>query len=663
MSSRMRPQAKLSPRRAFCALWLLGVCFACYGNTLGHGYAYDDAVVITENKFTSRGIAGIPDLFGHNTFAGSYEDVPLLERYRPLSLATFAVERDLFGPNPHVGHFGNVLLFALTTWLLWAFLRRLTAKREDAESLQHLPFIAALLFAVHPVHTEIVANIKGRDEILVLAGALSALIFVLKSLDGQRPRNLVFAFACFAVALFSKENAITFVALVPLTLFMCRRGTAKEHLVSLLPFVLASAIFLVVRGLVLSGSAGPVSDDILTDPFVLASRSQRFATIFAGLGAYLRLLLFPHPLTIDYHPFHVQLVGWGSVAVWLSILAYVILAVVALWGLRRRSLPAYGVLFYLATLSIVSNLPFSTGTFMSERFVFIPSVGFVMVLAWLLTHPRVLGVFPSSRLAQAALAALVLVAAVKTVSRNAVWKDDFTLLTTDARTSKESVKANMAAAVAYLMEASRPERASLSADYRARALEHAKLAASAYEHHVEPARRQGSSYGNVMMLLGNAYGESGLLSEALRCYQTALGTPARREALEEMIQTAINKSDDVDFRLNNTLEFANLAPDSFTFNYHLGLLYGKDKHDIPLSIVYFKKAADIAPDDANALRGLGHAYTLANDFDRAAACFQKLADRTPGDPSLLRTLIDLYGRAGNTARQEETLTRLRALRE
>jgi tetratricopeptide (TPR) repeat protein len=645
------------------AILLFVACFACYGNTLANGYAYDDAVVITENKFTLAGIAGIPGIFGQNTFAGSYEDVPLLERYRPLSLATFAVERDLFGPNPHVAHAFNVLLFAFSTCLLWAFLRRLLALRGEAQDLEHLPFIAALLFAVHPVHTEIVANIKGRDELLVLVGALSGLLFVFKYLDGHRRAPLGWAFLCFSLALFSKENAITFLAIVPLTVFTCRKGTAKDTVVSLLPIILASALFLVVRGMVLAGAPEVASDDILTNPFALASPAQRFATVVATLGAYLRLLVFPHPLTIDYQPFHISLRGWGHLSVWLSLAAYGTLAGLAVVMVRKRSLVAYGILFYLATLSIVSNLPFSTGTFMSERFIFVPSVGFVIVLGWLLANPRFRRALPSPRVASALVAALVLAGSIKTFARNGVWKDDFTLLTTDARTSENSVKANMAAAVTYLLEANRPERASQASEYRTHALEHAKKAVFVYEQNVEPGRRKGGSTIHALTLLANAYSENGLLSEAIGCYRTVIGAGGQPESLEEMIQTAINQSSDVEFRLNSTLEFAALVPGSFTFNYHLGLLYGKDKNDIPMAIAYFRKAADIAPDDVNALRGLGHAYTLANDFEAAARCFQRLSDRAPGDASLLRSLYDLYGRAGNTAKQEDVARRLQALAE
>jgi tetratricopeptide (TPR) repeat protein len=640
---------------------LFVVCFVAYGNTIGNDYAYDDAVVITENAFTKQGIAGIPDIFKRNTFAGSYEGVPLLERYRPLSLATFAVERTLLGANPHVGHFINVVLFATAVCLLLAFLRRLLAHREDTETPGRVAFVAALLFAVHPVHTEIVANIKGRDEILVLAGALSSMLFILKYLDQRRRRHLVLAFLCFAIAMFAKENALTFLAVVPLTVFTYRKGKAKDHLAALAPIVLASVVYLVVRGMVLKGAGGATTGDVLTDPFALASTGQRFATIVYSLGAYLRLLVFPHPLTTDYQPFHIALMNWGNLTVWLSLVAHLALLAYALVGLTKRSLYSYGILFYLVTLSMVSNLPFSTGTFMSERFIFVPSVGFALVLSCLLTSPWLARVLSAPRYANALVGMLVLAFTVKTIGRNAEWKDDLTLLTADAKTSSNSVKANMAAAVECLAAASRPGREAMAAELRTRALEYAKKAVLAHDQNVDPVRRKGSAYQSAMALLGNAYSENGLLPDALRFYRTLMGDTAQPEALQEMIQTAINKSDDVDFRLKSTLEFAALAPNSFTFNYHLGLLYGKDKGDIPTSITYFKKAVDIAPDDANALRGLGHAHYLAGEFPEAVRCFQKLSDRAPSNLSLLRTLFELYRRMGNAEKQGKIMERMQAV--
>jgi protein O-mannosyl-transferase len=649
----------LSRSRAFKCMLITAACFVCYGNTILNDYAYDDSVVITENKFTQKGIDGIPDIFTNNTFVGSYENVPVLDRYRPLSLATFAVERAIFGQNPHVSHFNNVLLFVLTALVLYLLLLKLFGGRHDADGFLGLPFVAAMVFAVHPVHTEIVANIKGRDEILVLAGSLSATLLVLKYLDARRFLHLAVSFCLFLMALFSKENAMTFLAVVPLTIFYYKRTRWTEYFRSLLPLILASVIFLGVRAAVLGG-AGPLPPaDILTEPFAFASASTRFATIVYTLGMYLKLLFFPHPLTIDYYPYHIQLMNWGNAAVWLSLLVYVALLAFALWNLRKRDVVSYGILFYLSTLSVVSNVPFSMGTFMSERFIFVPSLGFAIILAWLVSSR----LFPSIGYRRAVVLVISLACVLKTYSRNAVWKDDFTLFTTDVKISENSIKANMAASVTFLLESYKTRDGALSAEYRANALKHSKKAVAIYQENVDPARLKGTSYSSAVMLLGNCYNENGMLEEALLSYRSVVQTAPDRTALCEMIQTTINKSSDVDFKIKGYTEFANLVPDSFSFNYHLGLLYGKDKNDLPMSVSYFKKAVEIDPKDVNALRGLSHAYTLSSDYELAAFYFKGIVDKEPDNLSLLGSLRGLYRQAGNRAGEEEVAKRMMELEQ
>ncbi|MDD4150951.1 MAG: hypothetical protein PHE33_13085, partial [Bacteroidales bacterium] len=191
---------------AFCVF-----AFILYGNTIGNDYALDDAIVITGNQFTQKGIKGIPDIFKYDTFTGfwlsSYpgqtasqiqEEKKLVAggRYRPLSLSTFALEVEIFGKkikdangqivyrgNPTISHFINILLYFLTTCLLYIILLRLIPPKNDGKWYFSFAFIASILFLAHPIHTEAVANIKGRDEIMTLLGSLAALWFTIKYLD------------------------------------------------------------------------------------------------------------------------------------------------------------------------------------------------------------------------------------------------------------------------------------------------------------------------------------------------------------------------------------------------------------------------------------------------------------------------------------------------
>jgi pentatricopeptide repeat protein len=184
---------------------------------------------------------------------------------------------------------------------------------------------------------------------------------------------------------------------------------------------------------------------------------------------------------------------------------------------------------------------------------------------------------------------------------------------------------------------------------------------SIYRENVDLAHVKGTSYTNALMLLGNAYSDNGRLDEALRCYREIMASVSNRDALCDMIQTTINKSDDVDFKLKSYLEFRNLAPDNFGFNYHLGLLYGKEKGELTKAIVYFGKAVEIRPNDVNALRGLSRAYRLSKDYERAAFYFEKVVEQNPGNLPFLDALRDLYRLTGNHAKEQEVLKRMEGL--
>lgn len=630
------------------------VCFIFYGNTVGNDYAYDDSVVITENRFTREGLAGLPEIFGSNTFRGSYGDNPTVLRYRPLSVATFAIENQFFGLNPHVSHFNNVLLLVLASLVLYEFLSRLFPSREAAADFLDLPLVAVLLFIAHPIHTEVVANIKGRDELMVLTGSMAATLSVLKYLDSREPRHSVWAFVFFLAALFSKENAITFLAIAPLTIYYYKRANWRGYLRALLPLLAASVVYLGVMRLAL-GATGPLPpQDIITEPFAYATFAERIATAFWTFGVYLRLLVFPHPLTIDYYPYHIQVVNWRNPGVWISVLLCAALTCYALWNLRRKSIVAYGILFFLISFSVVSNLPFSVGTFMSERFVFVPSVGFAIVVAWFLTKTA----FAATKHRRLLLAAIALPCLIKTFSRNRQWENDFVLFTSDVKTSSDSIKSNLAASVSYLAESQALADFDLARTYRARALEHSKRAVSLYEHHIDSSRLKETSYIHAITLLGDCYGSNGELDLALQCYKRVISLVPNQEQLCDMIEKTIGKSTDVDFKIARYLDFVELVPDNFLFNYRLGYLYGKEKNELEKSVKYLKRAVDARPDDTHALQALSHAYKLHKDYVRAAFYLERAAAVDPNDPSHLERLLAIYRLAGDREKEGELMNRL-----
>lgn len=179
------PEIEMLERRPFLSLENYGIqcllilvlTIVFYGNTLINGFALDDGLVWTDNKFVKNGFNGILDILFHDSFYGTIGNNYNLAggRWRPLSLITFAIENQLWGQTAWISHFINLVLYAITGFVLLQLLRKYFLIDRPLISLA-----VVLLFIMHPVHTEAVTNIKSRDELLSL---LFLLITVLISLD------------------------------------------------------------------------------------------------------------------------------------------------------------------------------------------------------------------------------------------------------------------------------------------------------------------------------------------------------------------------------------------------------------------------------------------------------------------------------------------------
>ncbi len=161
-------------------LILFGLCFLIYGNTIFNEYAIDDPIV-TNNPIIAKGIRAIPEIFTTRyRIQGQYN-----YGYRPIVKSSFALQYQLFGENPHVGHFFNVLFYSLTIIFLYLLLRKLLREYDKI-----LPLIITLLFAFHPIHTEVVASLKNREEIFSFLGSLVALYFFIRFSESKPPNTL-----------------------------------------------------------------------------------------------------------------------------------------------------------------------------------------------------------------------------------------------------------------------------------------------------------------------------------------------------------------------------------------------------------------------------------------------------------------------------------------
>ena len=354
------------------------------------------SLIFFENIYTQKGIAGWWDHLTSDSFQGFFkgEQKNLLTggRYRPLSLLVFSALYELFGEWTLPYHVVNVFLYGLTAGLLFFLLQILAGKKTVQKNRPlwlSLPFLAALLYLFHPIHIEAVANIKGLDEILTFLFAIFSWWMALKVYN--RPNilsSLILALLFFA-GMLAKENAITFLAVIPLSLFIFGKPGRKQLAYIFTPLLVSTLTYLIIRYQVLGFFLDPGVEitDILNNPFQGLNTEERLGTVLFTWLKYLGLLIFPHPLVHDYYPYAIPISTFSDAAVWLSLVLHVALLAWGLWaGLVKKRWDGFAILFYFITFSIVSNLLFTVGTFMNERFIYISSFGFAILLAYGLTQ-------------------------------------------------------------------------------------------------------------------------------------------------------------------------------------------------------------------------------------------------------------------------------------
>jgi len=634
---------RIPKKIAYLVIFIL--TFVYYGNTILNEYALDDAIVITQNDFTQKGIAGIPEIFSNELFTGFFKvkkDLVAGGRYRPLSMVTFAIEVELFGLNPHISHFINVLLFAFLCIILYTVLSKLLLNIFPANSWKnHIPFLATLLYLAHPIHTEVVANIKGRDEIMSLLGSLMAFYYILKLLETKHIKFYIFTFLSYILAMFSKEIAATFILTIPLALWFFTNKKFKEIILAIIPLIFAAFIYFIVRQQVISAEGIKTVPELMNDSFLEMNASQKYATITYTMFLYIKLLFFPHPLTYDYYPYHIPIIEWKQIEAWGSLLFIIFLALITIKYLPRKHILSFSILFYAISLTPVSNILFPVGVFMNERFVFVASIGFSLISAyffkeylykWLKSEKVVISIF----------ILIMILYAVKTISRNTAWKNDFTLFTTDVKVSVNGAKSNCSAGGKLIEEATKKGNEHLRNDYL-------KLAIKYLNHSLKIH----PTYGDALLLLGNAYYEYNKnYDSTIWAYRTLLLLNPEHNLVYSNTSLIFSNLDSVDFKIKVWEEYYKINPNRFETNYELGHLYGRYKNDLIRSKYFLLKAYKIKPDDTSLNKDLGVVYGMLSQFDSSLIFLKKAVGLDPKDA---QTLVNIGITYLNLKQENEAL--------
>jgi tetratricopeptide (TPR) repeat protein len=400
---------------------------AVFANSLTNDFAYDDLHIIAENPGI-HSLRTLPDALTESYWPGPYGKQ--LGLWRPATTGFLGLQYAVAGENPVLYHVTNVVAHAAVSALVVVLLAQLMTTTAA--------FVAGLVFAVHPVHVEAVANVIGIAEILPALFFLLACIVHLRGPATTSWRRALGIGVLYALAFGGKESAVTLPGVIFL-LDSARRDLGFRELPAYLRdrwrlyLVLAALAGLLIAGrfAVLGSIAnplGPLGADLLRE-------IPRIWTLAEVWSHYVRLLVFPLDLSADYSPNVIGIhLGWNAANLTGLILALALLAT-ALAAWRRptmaagRSTPravAFGVMWFMVTISPVSNVLFLSGVLLAERTLYLPSVGFAAGVGWLVLH------LSRERPVRAWVGTALVVGLMgwRSWDRNPTWRDNITVFGT-----------------------------------------------------------------------------------------------------------------------------------------------------------------------------------------------------------------------------------------
>jgi Flp pilus assembly protein TadD len=550
---------------------------AAYLNALPNGFVWDDENLIVGNPLI-KSWSFLPRLLASPL-------QPDTAYYRPVQALTFLIEYRSFGLWPAGFHLTSMVLHGLVGLLLYRFASRLLADPGAG-------FCAALLFVVHPLHTEAVTYLSGRSDPLAAMFLLAALLWSLP------PRRSLSSLLAFLLAVLSRESVM---ALVPLIVLVdvswavlhgeaLRGGWGRRVTTRYLPYVGVVVLCLIGRHAALGRQTVPYE----TAAFPLGTRLLTMSTVVVD---YLALVVFPAALHMERSvpprssPFDPAVLGA------IALLGLVTVVVVRL---RHRAWPlAFGWAWFILALLPVANLvPLST--FMAEHWLYVPSMGLFMPAGWGIAR---LGARRGRRVAGALLAVLVVGYGVRTVRRNVDWRDGRAIYEATLRFAPGSARVHTNLGRVYWMAG---DPAAAMREFT-RAIE------------LRPDDRQtADAYNHRGIIYTQANRPEEAIAEFRRAIELAPRNPVLYVNLSLALQSA-GRTDDGRRALEDALA---LDPRNAIAHSNLGNI-SFNRGDLADARRHYLQALALDPELADAHNNLGSVYLRQGRPDLAEPCFRR----------------------------------------
>ena len=561
-------------------LILLFVSFVVYWNALSGAFVYDDkSMMLTGN---------ITPIFPKSSY------------FRPLMYIVYKFIYHVFGLNPWGFHLVNILFHCGTSVIVFLTIRRLLNEGSVTMSLAYLspPFIAALLFASHPIHTEAVTWCAGlMDVAFTFFYLLSFYLYV--GSDDKKMCSYSFSVISFALAVFLKEPALTLPAILLAYDFVFARRQASPLVYAkrYAPFLMIGTIYLALRTHAL-GRFAPQQRHVELNAYQCA------INIFPLFIQYLQKLLFPVNLSVFYK-FHPILTVFGLKGL-LSLVGTTVFVVFMCISVKKNRVVFLGLVFITVPLLPVLYIRALGESTFAERYLYLPSVGYVLLIAVLVSWLR-------DRLPRAVKSIPIVVIiilglyTIGTITRNNIWKDDFTLWADTVKKSPDSAEARndlgLACASQGLLDRA-------IAEY-------------------QTALRLKPDYAMAHYNLGLAYASQGQFDRAIAEYQTTLRLTQDFAEVHNNLGFAYVSQGQFDRAIAEYQTALRLKPDYAMAHYNLGLAYAS-QGQFDRAIAEYQATLRLRQDFAEVHNDLGAAYVSQGQFDRAIAEYQTALRLNPG---------------------------------
>ena len=383
--------------------------FLIFGNGIRGEFVFDDTVVV-EKRADLKDMGNFFDLF----VSPYHRNTPRSGLYRPLTMASYALNYKILGQSPAGFHVINIIIHALNSFLIFWLVNFLFGRRK-------LAYFSFFLFLTHPLHTEAVTSIVGRAELLAFFWSFAAVYFFSK-------KQRVLSAAAFLLALWSKESAIM---ILPVIFFM-DWAKAESKLLRILRnlrfYIFPLAIYTIFRWIALGKYIfNENMTTLVENPLKFAPIGERVATAFKVLFLYLEKMVWPVHLSSDYSYNVIKPIPsiFKSAEALFGLVFFALLIFLIFYPKTKGTTLGFGASLFLFPYLLISNLVMPIGTIMGERLMYFSSAGFVIMVAFFLY--KISGTRIGNTIALAILIAVSTLFSIRSIDRNRDWWDNRSL--------------------------------------------------------------------------------------------------------------------------------------------------------------------------------------------------------------------------------------------